>query len=100
MEREWERAPGQPILVVAAVTLRDGRVMICQRRPEAQVGRVCDAVYHRYSDRNVLVLFYMCEIVAGEPRALDCNAIAWVETEALRGYDFAGADRAFVERLF
>ena len=135
MEREWERAPGQPILVVAAVTLRDGRVMICQRRPEAhnglkwefpggkiepgespeaalarelkeeldidaRVGRVCDAVYHRYSDRNVLVLFYMCEIVAGEPRALDCNAIAWVETEALRGYDFAGADRAFVERLF
>lgn len=125
----------QPLLVVAAVTLREGRVMICQRRPEVhnglkwefpggklepgespeaalarelreeldievRVGRVFDAVHHRYSDRDVLVLFYGCEILAGEPRTVDCNAIAWVEPERLGEYDFAGADRAFVERLF
>ena len=124
---------GQPLIVVAAVTLRDGRVMICQRRPgvhnalkwefpggkledgespetalarelreelaiEARVGRVADAVYYRYADRDVLVLFYMCEIAAGEPRTVDCNAIEWVTFEDLKGYDFAGADEVFVKR--
>ena len=51
-------------------------------------------------DRDVLVLFYECEIVRGEPVTADCNAIAWVRPEELRQYDFAGADRAFVERQF
>lgn len=123
----------QPLIVVAAVTLRDGKVMICQRKPEAhnglkwefpggkledgespeaalarelkeeldvrcEVGRVCDAVYYRYPERDVLVLFYLCRI-DGEPRTLDCNAIAWVAFEELKAYDFAGADRVFVERL-
>lgn len=126
---------GQPLIVVAAVTLRDGKVMICQRKPEAhnglkwefpggkieagespeaalarelseelaidvRVGRVCDAVYYRYPDRDVLVLFYLCEIVSGEPRTVDCNDIRWVTLEALKGYDFAGADAVFVDRLF
>ena len=123
------------LLVVAAVVERDGRIMLCQRRPgvhnglkwefpggkleagespeaalarelreeldvEARVGRVRDAVYHRYADRDVLVLFYRCEIIGGEPRPLDCNAVEWVAPEDLTDYDFAGADRAFVERLF
>ena len=122
------------MIVVAAFTVRDDKVMICQRRPEvhnglkwefpggklepgespeaalarelreeldieARVGRVRDAVYHRYDDRDVLVLFYECQIASGEPRALDCAAIAWATPEELRGYDFAGADRAFVERM-
>ncbi|MBQ8108871.1 MAG: 8-oxo-dGTP diphosphatase MutT [Clostridia bacterium] len=124
----------QPLIVAAAVTLRAGRVMICQRRPdahnglkwefpggkleagespeaalarelreelgiEARVGRVCDAIYYRYPDRDVLVLFYLCEILSGEPRTLDCNAIEWTAFEDLAGYDFAAADRAFVNRL-
>ena len=67
---------------------------------EARVGRVRDAVYHRYADRDVLVLFYRCEIIGGDPRPLDCNAVEWVAPEDLTDYDFAGADRAFVKRLF
>ena len=121
--------------VVAAVVRREGRVMLCQRKPEAhnglkwefpggkiepgespeaalarelyeeldlrvQVGRVLDAVYHRYSDREVLVLFYDCRIVSGEPRTVDCNAVDWARPEALRDYDFAGADLAFVQRNY
>lgn len=123
------------LVVSAAVIVRDGKIMICQRRPEAhnglkwefpggklepgegpeaalarelreeleidvRVGRIRDAVYYRYPDRDVLVLFYECEILRGEPVTADCNAIAWAMPEALRQYDFAGADRAFVERQF
>ena len=67
---------------------------------QVQVGRVIDAVHHRYPDREVLVLFYDCRVAQGEPRTMDCNAIAWARPEALRGYDFAGADLAFVQRNF
>ena len=121
------------LLVVAGVVVRDGRVMLCQRRPEVhnglkwefpggklepgespeaalrrelreelsidvRVGRIIDAVYHRYPDRDVLLLFYMCEIIAGEPVAVDCNAVEWPKIEEVSRYDFAGADRLFVER--
>lgn len=65
-----------------------------------EVGRILDAVCHRYADRDVLVLFYDCRIAKGEPRTVDCNAVAWAVPEDIRSYDFAGADRAFVERNF
>ena len=121
------------LTVAAGVVVREGRIMLCQRRPEAhnglkwefpggklepgespeaalarelreelgirvRVGRVIDAVYHRYPDRDVLVLFYRCEITSGEPRCMDCAAVAWALPADLPHYDFAGADRAFVAR--
>ena len=64
------------------------------------VGRVRDAIYYRYPDRDVLLLFYGCSIREGEPRTVECNAIAWATPEALPGYDFAGADLAFVRRNY
>ena len=123
------------LTVVAAVTEREGRVMLCQRRPgthnalkwefpggkivpgespeealarelreelgiEVDVERIRDAVFYRYPDRDVLVLFYGCRSRAGEPRALDCNAIEWALPERLSGYDFAGADLAYVRRNY
>ena len=65
---------------------------------EVEVGHIADAVYYRYPDRDVLLMFYMCRIVAGEPRTVDCNAIAWARIEDVPGYDFAGADAVFVRR--
>ena len=123
------------LTVVAAVTEKDGKIMICQRRPEVhnglkwefpggklepgespeealarelreelaievQVGRIRDAVFYRYPDRDVLVLFYGCRLRAGEPRGRDCNAIEWALPERLSGYDFAGADLAYVRRNY
>ena len=65
-----------------------------------RVGRVMDAVFFRYPERDVLVLFYRCRITAGEPRTIDCDAVEWARPEDVGGYDFAGADRVFVERNF
>lgn len=119
--------------VAAAVVERDGKIMICQRRPdahnglkwefpggkledgeapeealkrelreelqiEADVGRILDAVFYRYPERDVLLLFYRCAIAKGEPCPVDCNAVQWVEPSKLLDYDFAGADRKFLER--
>lgn len=67
---------------------------------DVRVGRVVDVVYHRYPDRDVLLLFYRCEITDGEPKPVDCNAVEWAMVEDVPKYDFAGADRVFVERNF
>ena len=67
---------------------------------DVRAGRIMDAVFFRYPDRDVLVLFYRCEIARGEPRTVDCDAIAWAPAGELPRYDFAGADRVFVERNF
>ena len=123
------------LVVAAAVVEREGRVMLCQRLPNAHnglkwefpggkleagetpeaalarelreeldidvaVGRVRDAVYHRYPDRDVLVLFYRCSISSGDPTAVQCNAVAWVKPEDMTCYDFAGADLVFVKRNY
>ena len=121
------------LTVSAAVVLRDGKIMLCQRRPEVhnglkwefpggklepgetpeaalarelreeldigvEVGRILDAVLYRYPDRDVLLLFYPCRLLSGEPRTVDCNAVAWVPPDALSACDLAAADRAFVAR--
>ena len=64
-----------------------------------RVGRICDAVLYHYPGKAVLVLFYLCVIEDGEPRPVDCNAIRWVDPDALATYDFSGADAEFVRRL-
>lgn len=121
------------IVVSAGVVRRDGRIMICQRKPDvhnglkwefpggklekgespeealrrelreelnidAEVGRIMDVMYHSYPDRDVLILFYGCRILEGEPQTVDCNAVEWVLPDDLLKYDFAGGDRRFVER--
>ena len=123
------------LVVAAAVVERDGRVMLCQRRPgvhnalkwefpggklepgespeaalarelreelglDVAVGRARDVVFYRYPDRDVLLLFYGCRVTGGEPRTLDCNAVAWALPADLAGYDFAGADLEFVKRNY
>ena len=65
-----------------------------------EVGRVRDAVFYRYPDREVLLLFYGCRIASGAPKTLDCNAVVWAGPEELAGYDFAGADLEFVRRNY
>ena len=123
------------LVVAAAVVEREGRVMLCQRLPNAHnglkwefpggkletgetpeaalarelreelnvdvaVGRVRDAVYHRDPDRDVLVLFYDCTLLSGEPTAVQCESVAWVKQADMPCYDFAGADRIFVKRNY
>ena len=121
------------IVVSAGVVIRDGRIMICQRKPEAHnglkwefpggklekgespeaalgrelkeelgicvdVGHVMDVMFHSYPDRDVLILFYPCEIISGEPVCIDCNRVEWVLPGDISAYDFAEGDRRFVER--
>lgn len=62
-------------------------------------GRVLEVIHHRYSDRAVLLLFYGCELLEGEPQPLGCEELRWLEPHQLPTLNWAPADLPFVRRL-
>jgi len=64
-----------------------------------EVGRVWDVLFHPYPDFDLVMLVYACRIVAGEPRAVEVAAVAWVAPGELPAWDVLPADRPLVDRL-
>jgi 8-oxo-dGTP diphosphatase len=60
---------------------------------------IIETIHHRYPDRSVLLLFYKCQWISGEPQPIECNAIAWSDPAHLTDYDFLEADLDFIRRL-
>ena len=117
----------QPLIVAAAVVIREGRVLPTRRAegqhlagmwefpggkleegesPEAAVVRECkeecgievevtgivDVSYHRYPEKDVLLLFYRCTLVRGEVRHIQVADHAWVAPAQLDEYPLPPAD--------
>ncbi|MBQ5769996.1 MAG: (deoxy)nucleoside triphosphate pyrophosphohydrolase [Clostridia bacterium] len=57
-----------------------------------QTGALFSEKTHVYPEKTVRVLFYLTEIVSGEPRALEANQVGWFSKEELASLDFSGAD--------
>jgi 8-oxo-dGTP diphosphatase len=66
---------------------------------EVSVGEVLDVTHHRYPEKDVLLLFYRCELRAGEVRHLQVADHAWVEPSDLGRYRLPPADHRVVERV-
>lgn len=63
------------------------------------IGKLVETVRWEYPDRTVVLHFYDCRVEAGVIEPREGQAMAWVEPQALAGYDFPPADRALIERL-
>jgi 8-oxo-dGTP diphosphatase len=98
MERHWE-FPGGKLEPNESPEEGLERELAEELGVQVRVGRILDAVFHRYPEKNVLLLFYACEIIDGEPRPIDCEELAWVRTAELEALDWAPADRTFVSKL-
>lgn len=121
-------------VVVAAVIVRDGRVLLTRRLEgqhlaglwefpggkleggespqealvrecreecgiEVEVGEIVDVTYHRYPEKDVLLLFYRCELRAGEVRHLQVADHAWVAPSELDDYPLPPADERVIARI-
>jgi mutator protein MutT len=64
-----------------------------------EVGRLYSSVSHQYGNRIVHLRFFLCELRCGEPRALGCGALAWVDRGGLSHYVFPPADAQLLEKL-
>jgi len=60
---------------------------------------ILEVVFHRYPEKSVLLLFYRCDLLEGEPRPIECDEVRWVSLADLPALDWAPADVPFVRRL-
>jgi len=66
---------------------------------EVDVAEILDVTHHRYPDKNVLLLFYRCELRSVEVRHLQVADHAWVAPGDLHDYPLPPADERVVERI-
>jgi len=66
---------------------------------EVRVDSVMDVVFHAYPEKSVLLIFYRCTRLAGEPRDLEVAGHRWVPLADLRDEEFPPADVRLLARL-
>jgi len=66
---------------------------------EIAVGELFEEVRHDYPEKSVHLKFFLCRLMAGEPQALDCAAVKWVDQTGLGAHEFPAADARLLERL-
>lgn len=63
---------------------------------EAEVGDPFRFAWWEYPEKKVLLLFYRCRIVAGEPRPLECAAVGWFDEGEIGALPMPPADRGIL----
>lgn len=67
---------------------------------EVAVGRVVDVAFHAYDDFDLYMLLYACEIVSGQPAAVQVADVRWVPIAGVSALPLPPADVPLVARLF
>jgi mutator protein MutT len=60
-----------------------------------------ERITHSYPEKTVHLRFFRCTLADAdaEPRAIGCQAVAWVTRETLGNYAFPAADERLLERV-
>lgn len=66
---------------------------------DVEVIDVLDVAWHRYREKDVLLLFYDCRLRGGEVRHLGVADHAWVEPARLAAYPLPPPDARLIEKL-
>lgn len=66
---------------------------------EVRVIDILDVTFHRYGTKDVLLLFYDCELVSGEVKHLGVADHVWVRPDELHRYELPPADVNVVTKL-
>jgi 8-oxo-dGTP diphosphatase len=68
---------------------------------DADVGDVVEVTFHRYPNKNVLLIFYKTSLLptSPPPQAIDVAALAWRRAEDLVDAHFPPADVTILERV-
>jgi mutator protein MutT len=66
---------------------------------EIFVDELFEEVRHDYPEKSVHLKFFLCRLISGEPQALDCAAVKWIDQAGLAEHKFPAADGQLLERL-
>lgn len=64
-----------------------------------KVGALLESVQHDYPDKSVRIEFFSCELLEGEPRSVEGQALRWVTAAELNDHHFPEADAHLIKRL-
>lgn len=66
---------------------------------EISVGELFEEIFHAYPEKSVHLKFFLCALLSGEPKPLDCAAVKWIQKAGLDAHEFPAADARLLERL-
>src|ERR1035437_7322864 len=66
---------------------------------EISVGELFEEVMHAYPEKSVHLKCFICKLLSGEPRLLDCAAVKWVTKAERADFQFPAADAQLLEKL-
>ena len=66
---------------------------------EVKVDYIFEEVLHQYGDITVFIKFFICKLLRGEPKKIQCSDFVWVKRNDLGIYDFPSADIKIINRL-
>ena len=94
----WEYVGGK---VEAGETKEEALVRECKEELDVTifVGDVFMDVIHEYPDITVHLTLFHAQIVSGEIKLLEHNAVAWITPDEIPNYAFCPADKEINERI-
>jgi 8-oxo-dGTP diphosphatase len=66
---------------------------------DIEVIDIYKVVKFKYEEKDILLLCYLCKILSGKGKPLECNDFKWVERDKLSEYEFVPADLPIVEKI-
>lgn len=66
---------------------------------DIEVIDIYKVVKFKYEEKDILLLCYLCRILEGEGKAIECNDFRWVTKNELPDFDFVPADLPIIEKL-
>ena len=94
----WEYVGGK---VEAGETKQEALIRECKEELDVtiSVGDVFMDVIHEYPDITVHLTLFHAQIVSGEIKLLEHNAVAWITPDEIPDYSFCPADKEINERI-
>ncbi|MGC8991159.1 MAG: (deoxy)nucleoside triphosphate pyrophosphohydrolase [Verrucomicrobiia bacterium] len=66
---------------------------------KVQVGPLLFTSRHPRSNPPLILHFFKCKIIGGQPKPLECSAMAWVPPHEINNYKFPEPDSKFLDWL-
>ncbi len=66
---------------------------------EIAVGELFETITHAYPEKTVHLKFFVCKLLSGEPKPVECAAVQWIPKDELSDYEFPAADVQLLQKL-
>ena len=63
------------------------------------VGKLFEEITHAYDEKAILLKFFICELLRGEPQPLGCAAFRRINKSELSDFEFPAADVKLLTKL-